>query len=366
MAERIKISYDGNLDRHPAALTFDSSSQGNESVCKQPKIMQEYLKNAFISPCLFKMVVITAAIEFPSRLNASDESRRRVTYAQLEQLWEFLSQNKAIATGYNKTSQAREFSKNMWENIAMNLNSHGNGANKDWKGWCKYWNDYKCKLKKLAAATRASHQQTGRGPSQIKKMTDVEKKFLHILGDDFGSGLPDKRVEPFEQNIQETEMPLNISMPIALEDERDSESILTLCPVQIHATMSPEHEPGPSSRVTPPPPPPPATPPTLEHTASTIDLPSTPRRSPRRRRHTRREPPMSQDAARRALIRISERRANIEEQNSVTLKKILEEMKEIKEILRFRIDRRGHPIIAAALHAEPDAEQGRLRDGVWC
>lgn len=66
-----------------------------------------------------------------------DVSRRRVTYGQLEQLWEFLNKNKAIATGYNKTSQAREFAKNMWENIAQNLNSHGNGAVKDWKGWCK-------------------------------------------------------------------------------------------------------------------------------------------------------------------------------------------------------------------------------------
>ncbi|CAD0206351.1 unnamed protein product [Chrysodeixis includens] len=156
--------------------------------------------------------------------------------------------------------------------------------------------------------------------------------------DDFGSGLPDKKAEPFEQNIHETvslEMPLNISMPLALEDERDSESILTLRPVQIHATMSPgKIEPRPSTRVTPPPP---ATPPTLEHTATaTADLPCTPRRSPRRRRHAQREPPMTQDAARRALIRISERRANIEEQNSETLKKILEEMKEIKEILRLR------------------------------
>lgn len=51
----------------------------------------------------------------------------------------------------------------------------------------------------MAAATRASHQQTGGGPSEIKTMTDIEKKFLQILGDDFGTGLPGIRVEPFEQ-----------------------------------------------------------------------------------------------------------------------------------------------------------------------
>lgn len=43
---------------------------------------------------------------------------------------------------------------------------------------------------------------------------------------------------------------------------------------------------------------------------------------------------------------------------------LVEQTFNIYNVARSRVDRRGHPIVAAALHAEPDAEQGRLRDGV--
>ncbi|XP_050670211.1 uncharacterized protein LOC126968990 [Leptidea sinapis] len=268
------------------------------------------------------------------------DSRRRVTYGQLELLWEYLNQNKALATGFNKTTQARQFSKNMWQNIAQTLNSYGDGAVKDWKGWCKYWNDYKSKLKKLAATTKASHHQTA---EEGRKLTDIEKKFLQILEGDFGTGLLGMRVKPFEQDIQETEgsldMALNIgassitTQPIVLKEEiEEEESILTLGPVDFHE--GPEiMEPGPS-RVTHPPP--------VLSPSGAPELKITPLRSQHRRRHMRREPPMTQDAALRALVCVSEKRAKIEEQNSETLKKLLQEMKEIKEILRLRSVR--HPI----------------------
>lgn len=61
--------------------------------------------------------------------------RRRVTFAQLEALWEILITHKDVALGYNKSAQAREFSKRMWCEVAQTLNSFGEGACKDWKGW---------------------------------------------------------------------------------------------------------------------------------------------------------------------------------------------------------------------------------------
>lgn len=67
----------------------------------------------------------------------SEPSRRRVSYGQVEQLWEFLIRHRNIAMGFNKNAQARNFSRQMWEEIAHNLNSHGDGAVKDWKAWCK-------------------------------------------------------------------------------------------------------------------------------------------------------------------------------------------------------------------------------------
>jgi hypothetical protein len=107
-------------------------------------------------------------------------------------------------------------------------------------------------------------------------------------------------------------------------------------PIQLHVVTN--EEPGPSRRniqpspviaSTPPPPtsPSPAPPPPAQH--------ATPQRSPRRRR-LRRDPPMSAEAARRALVRISEERAAIERRNSDTLESLLLEIREIKDILRSR------------------------------
>lgn len=61
--------------------------------------------------------------------------RRRVSYGQLEILWELLNSHKEVAVGYNKSSQAREHSKRVWKTITETLNSQGSGAVKDWKGW---------------------------------------------------------------------------------------------------------------------------------------------------------------------------------------------------------------------------------------
>ncbi|XP_041988180.1 uncharacterized protein LOC121739709 [Aricia agestis] len=136
----------------------------------------------------------------------------------------------------------------MWEEITQTLNSHGDGAIKDWKGWCKYWNDYKSKLKKMTAALRVSQQRTGGGPSQVREMNEIEKKILNLLGEDFGQGVPGARVEPFEEvtevgitDAEMSETPL-IIITQAVESSEVSQS-----------TLMPEPVPGPSSTIMPPP-----------------------------------------------------------------------------------------------------------------
>ncbi|XP_060810074.1 uncharacterized protein LOC132904180 [Amyelois transitella] len=46
------------------------------------------------------------------------------------------------------------------------------------------------------ALVRASHQLTGGGPSNVRPLTEIEEKFLVIVGQDFGTGLPGIRVQP--------------------------------------------------------------------------------------------------------------------------------------------------------------------------
>ncbi|XP_060800802.1 myb-related transcription factor, partner of profilin-like [Amyelois transitella] len=287
---------------------------------------------------------------------------RRVTFSQLEQLWEFLNKNRCLATGFNKTSQAREFSKRMWEEIAQYLNSHGDGATKDWKGWCKYWNDYKSKLKKNVALVRASHQLTGGGPSNVRPLTEIEEKFLLIVGQDFGTGLPGIRVQPnFEREpIEPQPVASNRILTPTIEEAtqefgQDKRNLPNEDEAQDGGSLSVleywggnEPQPGPSRILTPPP-----APQATEVQPPAARSPRTPRRSPRAagstprrrrpRRALRRDPPVSQEAARRSLIEISSRRAEIEERNTNLLGQLVAEIREIKQILLSR--NAGHPTV---------------------
>ncbi|KAJ0172502.1 hypothetical protein K1T71_011641 [Dendrolimus kikuchii] len=263
----------------------------------------------------------------------------------------FLNRRRDIALGHNKTAQAREFARRMWEEIALSLNSQGDGAQKDWKGWCKYWNDYKCKLKKAAVANHRSMQQTGGGPPSGKPLTELEKKFIQILGHDFGLGLPGI----LESQADTQEIPEG-GGGIA----GGSESILTEvnlvplsppAPVDISQPSTSWQQPYVPQNPTSPIPIPSTSPPPLSPLTSTplrsppaVALPSTPRGSPRRRRR-RREAPLTAEAARRALMRESQRRADLEEReaqrravvderNSVMLRELVDEVKQIKDLLR--------------------------------
>ncbi|RVD93473.1 hypothetical protein evm_015646, partial [Chilo suppressalis] len=64
-------------------------------------------------------------------------SRRRVSYTQSLNLWEFLNSHREVAIGYNKSAQARDHSKRMWDRVASILNSIGEGATKTGTEWSK-------------------------------------------------------------------------------------------------------------------------------------------------------------------------------------------------------------------------------------
>lgn len=59
--------------------------------------------------------------------------------------------------------------------------------------------DYKAKLKAKVASLRLSRARTGGGPATEPLLTELEKKFLIILGEDYGQGLQGVRVEPFTE-----------------------------------------------------------------------------------------------------------------------------------------------------------------------
>lgn len=60
----------------------------------------------------------------------------RPSLMQMEKLVQFLEENPGIAKGHLRTAQARNQTKQKWEEVALELNSMG-GATKDAKSWAK-------------------------------------------------------------------------------------------------------------------------------------------------------------------------------------------------------------------------------------
>ncbi|XP_060802970.1 uncharacterized protein LOC106134944 isoform X1 [Amyelois transitella] len=165
------------------------------------------------SLCLFEVKKIICI--FIKTMSNSNVRNRRVSMRQLELLWEFLNSNKDIATGFNRSLQAKEYSARKWQEIAEILNAQGDGALKDGKMWSKYWVDYKAKLKKRNAALHSSRRRTGGGSANEPPLSQIEDKFLSILGVDFGQGMAGIRVDPLTE------------AHTAVTSEPTSQSILT-------------------------------------------------------------------------------------------------------------------------------------------
>ncbi|KAL0902499.1 hypothetical protein ABMA27_000353 [Loxostege sticticalis] len=115
---------------------------------------------------------------------------RRVSMIQLNHLWEFLSNHRDIVIGYNKSLTARDHSKSMWERVATNLNS--------------YWVDLKSQIKRNNRLINDARRGTGGGPAADLELAKIEIKFLQILGDDYGFGLPGLQVDPLDHTGTQT------------------------------------------------------------------------------------------------------------------------------------------------------------------
>ncbi|XP_041969147.1 uncharacterized protein LOC121725991 [Aricia agestis] len=191
---------------------------------------------------------------------------RRVSGQQLDILWEYLNSHRDIALAFNRSLEAKEHSKRKWQEIANILNAQGDGAHKDWKSWSKYWIDYKAKLKRRVAALRLCQNRTGGGPSTEQPLSDIENKFLQILGEDYGQGLSGVRVESFPpaesaQRAESTQPAMDIAsmevinfpFPDTIIPDQASESILASTSFQTFVVQAPSTPPRTQTPHTAPP-----------------------------------------------------------------------------------------------------------------
>lgn len=61
----------------------------------------------------------------------------RVSVLQLEKLLDFLESHEDLALGHCRSKEGRQMNKRLWDEIAISLNSIGDGAIKDGAGWSK-------------------------------------------------------------------------------------------------------------------------------------------------------------------------------------------------------------------------------------
>ncbi|KAJ8714151.1 hypothetical protein PYW08_007771 [Mythimna loreyi] len=199
----------------------------------------------------------------------------------------------------------------MWVSISETLNSFGEGATKDWKGWSNYWVDYKAKLKRRVAALRTSQNRTGGGPAEVQPLNDIEKKFLSLLGEGFGSGLPNTQVDPFPILTPPTMHIGPEAGQAQPQQEPSSNDGLQEVVVIIEEDSLPQLE----EAIT-----------LQEEEPSTQQTPAQPQRpaNVQGRRRSRRPSAMSQQLAREALVEISRDRLLAEQENSRSLRQIAE------------------------------------------
>ncbi|XP_071570013.1 uncharacterized protein [Temnothorax nylanderi] len=105
-----------------------------------------------------------------------------VTYKQREILLDSLKQHPEIIRGrVSRKSESRKELKDIWEQITNKLNSSGEGPVKTVQEWIKSWSDWKMYVLKKETNRRRNVQGTGGGPPKIVNFTDLEEQLLEIL-----------------------------------------------------------------------------------------------------------------------------------------------------------------------------------------
>ncbi|KAL4719801.1 hypothetical protein ACJJTC_004014 [Scirpophaga incertulas] len=212
----------------------------------------------------------------------------------------------------------------MWDRVAAILNSIGEGATKTGAEWSKYWVDFKAKLKRKNRLNTDARNATGGGPSTEQPLTEIERKFLSILGEDYGSGLPGVQVRPaVTEEIQSSHETDRLSQPSTSTDGN---------PVYLDISFDDSSQPI-NHHLQPGPP------------ASAVNAPSQAGAaagniiSIQQRRRQRRQSRITVGEARERIVSASERRAEAEAANSASLQQALTILNEMVAVLR-RIERK--------------------------
>ncbi|KAJ8728910.1 hypothetical protein PYW07_006606 [Mythimna separata] len=154
----------------------------------------------------------------PEKICEEDKEKMmsRPTHQQLETLVDFLEQNPGIAKGLLRTAHAKQQTKRKWDEIAVSLNALG-GAQKDGKGWAKYWADKKCALKKICAQHAQSMRRTGGGTAEnLPALTPIDQRLVAVMGGlQFAAGDSHVAANPFPSTSQsQNDTPSEIVVPI--------------------------------------------------------------------------------------------------------------------------------------------------------
>lgn len=91
-----------------------------------------------------------------------------------------MEENPSLATGYNATSDSRITSRALWEDISIQLNSHGPPI-RTRDSWKKVWSDFKFHIKKKLKLNKLSISGTGGGPSKLQTFSAIEEAVIRLV-----------------------------------------------------------------------------------------------------------------------------------------------------------------------------------------
>lgn len=114
---------------------------------------------------------------------SSDSKRKQVSFEQLVALLDFLKDHSELAKGLARGRRGKLHTVKLWHLCAKKINTFKSGANKDGKGWAKYWCDWKYRVRRKALELRAAKESNRPPPEGITQMSPLEETILSIIGD---------------------------------------------------------------------------------------------------------------------------------------------------------------------------------------
>ncbi|XP_053601150.1 uncharacterized protein LOC128669920 isoform X2 [Plodia interpunctella] len=101
----------------------------------------------------------------------------------MKALIDFLKEHPDLAKGLARGRRGKMQSLKLWNQCAKKLNLIKDGAEKDRKGWSKYWCDWKYRVRRRSLELKVAEDGNRTPPDGVSPLSPLEEDILTIIGE---------------------------------------------------------------------------------------------------------------------------------------------------------------------------------------